>query len=319
MFKTLACIAVFIPRQFACVQILVVLHIAIAASTVLGLGFARSKDCLCCEVRVDRFDFTAFSLWTRLCMLANAVFNRCFSACTHHKCFICDNAWLSKQCDVSPAANSTVAKMDKFLGEAAEILDFFEQWASEAAAPDPRQPPDNPEEPDIGSAVPVSPVRKPAAPWRTVQPGLLTATSKSPPPPDPRLQHTAAASSPSSAAVAPRLQHNAAASSSSSAAVPHAEISSTGAAADMQPEGSDVSWEPADDAWNGWQAEAEWYAAADEEMDAAVENKIRWQDRGPPGGAGGIWKNQRWRHGSERWGNRGGKKRRDGFTNTTTH
>lgn len=47
------------------------------------------------------------------------------------------------------------------------------------------------------------------------------------------------------------------------------------------------------------------------ESSVAKELGLTWQERGPPptGEAGELWRGQRYREGSQRWGNRGGKSR----------
>ena len=62
---------------------------------------------------------------------------------------------------------------------------------------------------------------------------------------------------------------------------------------------------PENDQW--WQQQ--WQ---DDETEVAKELGVPWQLRGPDGPANepnGLWKNQQWREGSQRWGNRGGGNR----------
>jgi len=43
------------------------------------------------------------------------------------------------------------------------------------------------------------------------------------------------------------------------------------------------------------------------EHDIATEMELSWQDRGPPGEKGAVWRGQEWRVGSQRYANRGGR------------
>ena len=85
--------------------------------------------------------------------------------------------------------------------------------------------------------------------------------------------------------------------------VPSAASSSTDPAVPAPADQEGAEWEEWEDDW-GW-------AESAEETAAAIEHRIRWQDRGPPGPdeEHQTWRRQQWRKGSQRWGNRGGKRK----------
>jgi hypothetical protein len=198
---------------------------------------------------------------------------------------------------------------ESFLDAAAEYLQFFDKWGPAFTASCIDEVPPNPAEPDeVGPVVDeVEPaadddevVFEPPRAKARLAPPCPWRASVAPPSPDGTVQ---------SPATPPAIS---VATAKSPPIVRAASSSSASWQQDWQPQ---VPYEPTTSAshdqwyaWPGWDADS--WRASQEETEHAKQNDIRWQDRGPlPQHENERWRQQRWRPGTERWGNRGGSRR----------